>query len=226
MRLSLSLLALCAVYAYAQDDHVQLHLRHRLVHPNLPITSWTDFGTISVPSLPFISSFSTPVAFVPSESLSKDLSDFVEHVDLTLDESFHQITVQRPGMSDAMWPVSIMKAVSATPIYVVETEDEQCLMPMSTSSSITVHLSPLGEPLGIDYFLSSVPHNGVCPPPPEMGRSYSVHNTTVSVKSPRSPPLYVIFSVVPFSADQYAFQTQLTCTTTVDTRWRTDSTST
>lgn len=116
MQLSLSLLAtlsLCVVpHTYARSDHVELHLRHRVVHPNLPVTSWSEFGTFSVPSLPSISPSGTPVTFVPFESLPDDLSEFARHVDPTLDESFYQITVQKPGMSEAMWPVSVMKAVS------------------------------------------------------------------------------------------------------------------
>ncbi|KAL4076102.1 hypothetical protein V8B97DRAFT_1924246 [Scleroderma yunnanense] len=172
--------------AYTQGDHVQLHLRHRVIHPNLPITTWSEFGSIAVPSLPSISPSGTPVTFVPSESLLDGLSEFAEHVDPTLDEAFYQVTVQRPGMTEAMWPVSIMKG---------------CLMSMSTSSSITIHLSPLGEPLGLDYFVSSVPYNGLCPPSSETSKSYPVHNTTVLLKSSRSPPSPSLRAPPPLTPD-------------------------
>lgn len=84
--------------------------------------------------------------------------------------------------------------------YTIETEGDQCLMPMSTSSSITIHVSPFGEPLGLDYFVSPVLPNGFCPPPSETSKYYPVHNTTVLVKSPRSPPAYVLPSAVELSA--------------------------
>lgn len=190
MQLSLSLLAalsLCVVpHTYAGGNNVELQLRHRVVHPNLPVTSWSEFGTISVPSILSISPSGTPVTFVPSESLPGDLSEFAGHVDPTLDETFYQITVQKPGMSEAMWPVSVMKA---------------CLMPMSTSSSITIHVSPFGEPLGLDYFVSPVLPNGFCPPPSETSKYYPVHNTTVFVKSPRSPPAPNLRAPPPLTQD-------------------------
>ncbi|KAI6134970.1 hypothetical protein EV401DRAFT_2249971 [Pisolithus croceorrhizus] len=160
--------------AYAQDVPTQLYIRHRVVHPNLPVTPWSNLGSISIPHLSSISPSGTPVTFTPAETLLDDLSEFAESVDPALEESLYQVAVEKPKLSEGMWPASVMKG---------------CLMPMSTSSSITVHLSSSGEPLGLDYFLSSIPRNGSCPSPSETSKSYSMHNTTVFVTTPHSPPL-------------------------------------
>lgn len=170
----LATLWLCsASQAYAQDAPTQLYIHHRMVHPNLPVTYWSNFGSISIPHPSSISPSGTPVTFTPSETLLDDLSKFAESVDPALEESLYQVAVGRPELSEGIWPMSVMKG---------------CLMSTSTSSSITIHLSPSGEVLGLDYFLSSIPPNGSCPPSSDTANSYPVHNTTVFVKIPSSPP--------------------------------------
>lgn len=172
---SLVALWLCFVSrTYAQDVPTQFYIHHRVVHPNLPVTPWSNFGSISIPHPSSISPPGTPVTFTLAETLLDDLSEFAERVNPALEESLYQVAVEKPKSSEGMWPASVMKG---------------CLMSMSTSSSITIHLSSSGEPLGLDYFLSSIPSNGSCPSPSETSKSYSMHNTTVFVTTPRSPPL-------------------------------------
>ncbi|KAI6047433.1 hypothetical protein EDC04DRAFT_2887215 [Pisolithus marmoratus] len=171
---SLVVLWLCFVsQAYDQDAPAQLYIHHRVVHPNLPVTRWSNFGSISIPHPPSISPSGTPVTFTPSETLLDDWSEFTGGVDPALEESLYQVAVEKPELSEGTWPVSVMKG---------------CLVPTSTSSSITIHLSPSGEPLGLDYFLLPVPSNGTCPLSSQTSKSYPVHDTAVFVKIPRSPP--------------------------------------
>ncbi|KIJ70088.1 hypothetical protein HYDPIDRAFT_164245 [Hydnomerulius pinastri MD-312] len=178
---SLFLLALSLLFSTStnaqsstQDEPELLHIHHRVVHPNLPITPWSELGSVALPTLHSISPFGTPTKLVPSDSLLDDLVEFAETIDPSLEGAMYQVALERPGVSDAVWPVSVVKA---------------CLVPSSTSSSLNVHFSASGVPYAIDYFVSPVPHDGSCPPPSETRKTYPAYNTTVFLTSPRQPPL-------------------------------------
>lgn len=104
---------LCATpQVYSQDGRAEFRLYHRAINPNLPVTQWTDLGTVLVPRPSSISPLGTPATFTPSVSLVDDLSKFAENIDPGLEESLYQITIERAGMREAGWPVSVMKGVS------------------------------------------------------------------------------------------------------------------
>ncbi|KAF9247333.1 hypothetical protein BU15DRAFT_38950 [Melanogaster broomeanus] len=170
-----SLLFISPTYAQSptQDEPELISIQHRVVHPNLPITPWSELGTVAIPPLQSLSPLGTPVKFTPSDSLLDDLVEFAETIDPTLEGALYQVTLERPGVSDGVWPVSVVKA---------------CHVPRSTSSSLNIHFSASGLPFALDYFVSPVPHDGSCPSPSETRKLYPAHNTTVKLVAPRQPP--------------------------------------
>lgn len=63
--------------------------------------------------------------------------------------------------------------------------------------SITVHVSADGTPYALDYFVGPIPHNGACPKKKDRARIdvfdlKPFANSTVTVRQPTFPPLYVI----------------------------------
>jgi hypothetical protein len=84
---------------------------HRVVHPNLPVTPWSELGTVSLP--PFTSiqptGFHTSLSLVGS--LQEDLDDFAEAVNPNMQGAMYHVAIEHPLSEDALWPVSSMKAV-------------------------------------------------------------------------------------------------------------------
>lgn len=83
---------------------------------------------------------------------------------------------------------------------VVPSRPAQCHLPYSTSESFTLHLDQNGTPFSLDYFVGPIPHNGACPKRSRKASAQSSHaqvtliaNTTVALRSPSFPPLYVYF---------------------------------
>ncbi|KIJ20282.1 hypothetical protein PAXINDRAFT_166380 [Paxillus involutus ATCC 200175] len=188
LRLTLPFLFTSSTFAQSstQDESEPLRIQHRVVHPDLPITPWSELGTVALPpsGLHLISPVGTPAMLIPSDSLLDDLVEFAEKIDPTMEGAMYQVALERPGAPDGVWPVSVVKA---------------CHVPGSTSSSLNIHFSASGLPFALDYFVSPAPHDGSCPSPSGMGKSYPAHNTTVKLTSPRQPPLPVLRTPPPLT---------------------------
>ncbi|KAG1752658.1 uncharacterized protein EDB91DRAFT_1103714 [Suillus paluster] len=161
--LTLSLFSLPTSKANAPTE---LRLMHRVVHPNLPVTPWAELGTITLPPFESIQPIGSHVSFSLGESLHDDLAEFAEAVNPNMQGAMYHVTIDSDG------PVSSTKA---------------CLLPSATSANIVIHLSVRGEPFAIDYAVSPVPRDGICPT--TSTANYPAHNTSVVLKSPRMPPL-------------------------------------
>ena len=99
-------------FANAHGEPDPIHVQHRVVHPNLPITQWSELGTVALPSLHSISSFGSPATLIPSNTRLDDLVEFAESVDPTIEGAMYQVALERPGVTDDVWPTSVVKAVS------------------------------------------------------------------------------------------------------------------
>ncbi|OJA13818.1 hypothetical protein AZE42_00496 [Rhizopogon vesiculosus] len=151
---------------------IELHLMHRVVHPNLPTTPWSDLGTIILPPFATIQPTGSHASLSLEDSLQEDLAAFAEVVNPNMQGAMYHVAIEHPFSQGVSWAVSSMKA---------------CLLPSSTSANVVIHFSAKGEPFAIDYAVSPVPQDGKCP---EMSTgNYPAHNATVVLKSPRMPPL-------------------------------------
>lgn len=117
MYFSLLVTPLLIALVDAQSKHDQIRVQHRVVHPNLPVTPWSELGTVALPSLQFLSPLGSPAALVPSDTLLDDVSRFMESVDPTIEGAMYQVALERPGSADDVWPTSVVKAVSRVSIY-------------------------------------------------------------------------------------------------------------
>jgi hypothetical protein len=180
------------------NAHSEIRVQHRVVHPNLPMTPWSELGTVALPSLHSISPLGSPATLVSSDTL---LDDLVQSVDPTVEGAMYQVALERPGVADDVWPTSVVKAVSRVDILRPLTSScnvRQCHLPGSTSAHITIHFSPTGLPFAVDHFVSPVPHDGSCPAH-DTRKSYPALNATVTLMSPRQPPQHVLFLMHIFS---------------------------
>lgn len=151
-------------------ESTELHLLHRVVHPDLPVVAWAELGNVSIPSFKSIAPTGSHASLSLAESLQDDLAEFAKAVRPSMQGAMYQVGIQRPeseGMS-----VSNIKA---------------CLLPSSTSANIVIDFSVMGEPFAIDYSVSPVPRNGICPT--TNMKSYPAHNASVVLRSPRMAPL-------------------------------------
>ncbi|KAG0709767.1 hypothetical protein DFH29DRAFT_885716 [Suillus ampliporus] len=164
--LTLSLFSLPTSQAH---ESTEFRLMHRVVHPNLPVTPWTELGTVAVPPFKSIQPTGSYVSLSLGESLLEDLAEFAEVVNPNMQDAMYHVTIER---SESVGPVSSTKA---------------CLLPLSTSANIVIHLSATGEPFAIDYAVSPVPQDGICPQTGAV--NYHAHNASVVLKSPRMAPL-------------------------------------
>ncbi|KAH7887630.1 hypothetical protein F5I97DRAFT_862320 [Phlebopus sp. FC_14] len=160
-------------FSYGHGEQQELHIYHRVVHPNLPVTPWSELGFVVLPPQHSMSPLGTPAELVTSDAVQDDLSEFSLAVDPAIEDAMYQVSLERADVPDALWPVSTVKT---------------CFMPSSTSSNLTIHLSSSGIPFAVDYFVSPVPHDGLCPQSSDTRKTYPAHNSTVVLKSPRLPP--------------------------------------
>lgn len=107
---SLFITLLLISFTNAQNELEPIRVQHRVVHPNLPITPWSELGTVALPE--YISSLGSSATLVPSDTLLNDLDQFRESVDPTLEGAMYQVALDRPGVTDGVWPTSVVKAVS------------------------------------------------------------------------------------------------------------------
>lgn len=103
-------------------------------------------------------------------------------------------------------------------LTVAPSRPAQCHLPHSTSESFTLHLDQNGTPFSLDYFVGPIPHNGACPKRSRKASAQSSHaqvtliaNTTVALRSPSFPPLYVYFPALQ-AQPREALRTRGCCT--------------
>lgn len=96
----------------AQNELEPIRVQHRVVHPNLPITPWSELGTVALPNLQFISPIGSPATLIPCDTLLNDLVQFRKSVDPSIEGAMYQVALDRPGVTDGVWPTSVVKAVS------------------------------------------------------------------------------------------------------------------
>jgi ER membrane protein complex subunit 10 len=89
-----------------------LQVQHRIIHPNLPTTAWSELGTVVLPLTQNISPLGFRATLVPSDTLFDDLAEFTESVDPTREGAMYQVALELPGVADNVWPTSVAKAVS------------------------------------------------------------------------------------------------------------------
>jgi len=98
--------------ANAQNEPEPIRVKHRVVHPNLPVTSWSEFGTVALPSLHSVSPLGSSATLIPSDTRFHDLVQFTESADPVVEGAMYQVALERPGVTDDVWPTSVVKAVS------------------------------------------------------------------------------------------------------------------
>ncbi|KAG1840071.1 hypothetical protein DFJ58DRAFT_811146 [Suillus subalutaceus] len=151
------------------NESTELRLMHRVVHPDLPVTPWAELGTVSIPSFKSISPTGSHAPLSLAESLQDDLAEFADAVNPNMQGAMYHVAIELPESEGS---VSSIKA---------------CLLPSSTSANIVIHFSATGEPFAIDYSVSPVPQDGICPV--TSTGSYPAHNASIVLKSPRMAPL-------------------------------------
>ena len=110
--LSFFLLALSIPASQAHESsELQLHLMHRVVHPNLPVTPWSELGTVAIPSFTSIQPTGFHTTLSLEESLQEDFTGFAEAVNPNMEGAMYHVAIEYPPSQDALWPVSSMKAV-------------------------------------------------------------------------------------------------------------------
>ncbi|KIM90932.1 hypothetical protein PILCRDRAFT_155953 [Piloderma croceum F 1598] len=160
--LLLSLLPL----AFAED----FRILHRIHNPLGPPSPFFERGKLSLTS--------SASSLVASDNLGDDLLQFAETAQ-TLKGALYQVALKREGDEhEGQWSVSSVKA---------------CYLPKSTSETFIVHQTSDNKPFALDYFISPIPHDGSCPKRQTGSSPYELRqtsNTTLSISSPRLPPLY------------------------------------
>lgn len=117
MSFSLFITLLLISLVNAQSEPEPIRVQHRVVHPNLPITSWSELGTVALPPLHSISPLGSPATLIPSDTLLDDIAQFTESMDPTIEGAMYQVALERPGIADGVWPTSVVKAVSRANIH-------------------------------------------------------------------------------------------------------------
>jgi len=163
-------LAILAALASGLDAKA---LYHRIYHPTLATDAKFSLrGTLHDGVL------------VDTSGLETDLtafSEFISQLDTpqSLGEALYQLALERDSdLSSEDWLLSSVKA---------------CHLHTGSSDSIFLHLAGNGEPSAINYFLSPLPPDGVCPfttrAEARVMKPLVFANTTVHVQKPRLPPL-------------------------------------
>ena len=95
-----------------------IRVQHRVVGPKLPIPPWSTLGTVPLPPLHSISSLGSPATLTLSDTALDDIAQFAQSVEPTIEGVMYQVALERPGISDDVWPTSVVKAVSCTNTYI------------------------------------------------------------------------------------------------------------
>ncbi|THH12541.1 hypothetical protein EW146_g7594 [Bondarzewia mesenterica] len=131
-----------------------------------------------VPLLPLVAADSQlPPPSTPTPSFQHDLLALTQAAQ-SVDGALYQVALASQSHTDHVpWHISSVKA---------------CHVATSTAESIVLHLDPHdGSPYALDYFVDPVPHDGACIHPSKQSNlsALSPRNTTVTVSTPRHPPL-------------------------------------
>ncbi|KAI3612223.1 hypothetical protein WG66_012211 [Moniliophthora roreri] len=154
----------------------EVNLYHRLHLPNGPQSAFTERGTINFDE----SRSNLPVTFQSSVSSQEHLGQFAETLQQIpegdRDRVLYQVALERDSIN---WDISSVK---------------WCHVPSASSESIILHITDLAHassPYAVDYFISPTPHDGACPSSSSMTNlnSLAILNITVSLRTPRLPPL-------------------------------------
>lgn len=109
--LALSIFFLPISKAYESSEVPSLRLVHRVVHPNLPVTPWSELGTVTLPPFASIQPTGSHASLSLAESLLNDLADFAKTVNPNMQGAMYHVAIEHSLSEDAVWPVSSMKAV-------------------------------------------------------------------------------------------------------------------
>jgi len=161
------------------------NLYHRIYHPTLaPAAAFSLRGTLH------------GAAIVDASRLESDLASFAKFISQLdtpgkLDEVLYQLAFERDSdLSSQDWILSSVKA---------------CHLHTASSDSILLHLTGNGEPSAVNYFLSPLPLNGLCPSTTQVVgpviKPIVFANTTVYVQKPRLPPLPELRSPPPLTPE-------------------------
>lgn len=99
----------CQLVTSQTHELTELHLIHRVVHPDLPVTPWAELGTVTVPSFKSISPTGSAASLSLAESLRDDLAEFSEAVDPNMQGAMYHVAIER---LESEGPISSIKAVS------------------------------------------------------------------------------------------------------------------
>jgi hypothetical protein len=94
-----------------ESPELKLRLMHRVVHPNLPVTPWSELGEVTIPPFTSIHPSGYQAPLLLAESLQDDLAGFAEAVDPNMPGAMYHVAIEHPLSEDALWSVSSMKAV-------------------------------------------------------------------------------------------------------------------
>ncbi|KAK7060511.1 hypothetical protein VNI00_001276 [Paramarasmius palmivorus] len=153
----------------------EISLYHRVHLPNGPQSTFVERGTVNFDE----SQSNSPIVFRPSASTGEHFSQFAESLQQVpqehLDRVLYQVALDRDGIN---WDISSVK---------------WCHVPSASSETIILHATDLAHastPYAVDYFISPTPHDGSCPSSSTAQvNNLATLNTTVSIRTPRLPPL-------------------------------------
>ncbi|KAJ7180233.1 hypothetical protein C8R43DRAFT_972280 [Mycena crocata] len=148
---------------------------HRLYQPGQPESPFISRGTIHIPA-------NSDASFEPTPSLSQDLTQFAQELQ-TIKGALYQIALEQNGDSvTGRWDMA-----SAVKV---------CHLHQASSETFIIHTTHGGQPYALDYFVSPTPHDGACSkkskafaPLLSFASNIGNLNITVSLRSPRLPPL-------------------------------------
>jgi len=152
-----------------------LSIHHRVFHPQGPQLQYVHRAQVSL----------DPSVSYSASSQDFHLSSHIQQLresNLDLSKAYYQLALQRnEDASEAQWDVSSVKL---------------CHLFHATSDTIILHAKEQ-HIHALDYFVSPVLHNGVCPTPKKKKKAAEIgayipldkFNTTVIIETYRTPPL-------------------------------------
>jgi len=189
-----SLVALSSAVAQTIDYKIY----HRVFHPSTPNLLYKQRGVVTLAG-------SNSAEYTPSPSFSVDISSFATLLDSLDDaDALYQIALEHEGdTAQSQWDVSSVKVCHLSPI---------------NSETLFLHLvgSRDPKPFALDYFVSPIPHNGLCPrkkskrnkakndsvsPIHSFAANVDRLNTTIILRGPTTPPLPELHTPPPLTPE-------------------------
>ncbi|KAF8917846.1 hypothetical protein CPB85DRAFT_142957 [Mucidula mucida] len=151
-----------------------LDVYHRVFHPDVGFGDFVPRGQVLLDSSP---------SFVSSSSMSDDFALFAQTLAeySTDDRALYQVALESGGS----WEYSSIK---------------YCHLQLASVEDIILHtsLSEPFKPYAVDYFVSSVPHDGACPASNVTPTGFV--NTTVTFQRPHLAPLPELRGISPVTS--------------------------